>query len=149
MRARILLVDPTVVVGTNRAAWPVELVEVTLCITVSRADLVWGEAHRAAEMRSGEDLRSTVFQLTIEPAWLEAAFHQGLIDGQIRIVGGGIRACGSRGRGCGGRRVCGGGYWRRVCRCRRRVCRGRRIVRCCRRWPRHATEQHQQGNLDR
>jgi len=126
MRARILLVYPTVVVGTNRAACPIELVEVTLCITVSRADLIWREAHRAAEMRSGEDLRSTVFQLTVEPAWLIAAFHQGLIDDQLRIVGGGIRACGFRRSGCRGRRVRG----------------GHRIVWCRRLWPGHASEQH-------
>jgi len=126
MRARILLVDPTVVVGTNRAACPVELVEVTLCIAVSRADLILRKAHRASEMRSGEDLRSTVFQLTVEQAWLVAALHQGLIDGRIRIAGGGIRACGSRRSGCRGRRVCG----------------GHRIVWCWRHRPGHATEQH-------
>jgi hypothetical protein len=124
MRARILLVDPTVVVGANRAACPIELVEVTLCITVSRADLFWREAHRTSEMCSGEDLRSAVFQLTVELAWLIAAFHQGLIDGRIRIVGGGIRARGSRRSVCRGRRVCGGPHivWRW--------------------WPSHATEQH-------
>jgi len=126
MRARILLVDPTPVVGTNRAACPVEFVEVTLCIAVGRADLIWREAHRAAEVRSGEDLRSTVFELTVEQAWLVAALHQGLIDGQIRIAGGGIRAGGSHWSGCRGRRVCG----------------AHRIV-WCRRWlPGHATEQH-------
>jgi len=108
MRARILLVDPTVVVGANRAACPVELLEVTLCITVSRADLVWREAHRASEMRSGEDLRSAVFQLPVEPAWLVTAFDQGLIDGRIRVVGGGIHACGCLRSGCRGRRIRGG-----------------------------------------
>jgi hypothetical protein len=126
MRARILLVDPTVVVGTNRAACPVELVEVTLCIAVSRADLLLRKAHRASEMRSGEDLRSTVFQLPVELAWLVAAFQQGLIDGRIRIVGGGIRACGFRRSVCLGRRVRG----------------GHRIVWCWRLWPGHASEQH-------
>jgi hypothetical protein len=124
--ARILLVDPTVVVGANRAACPIELVEVTLCIAVSRADLVWREAHRASEMRSGEDLRSTVFQLPVEPAWLVAAFDQGLIDGRIRIIGGGIRACGCRRSGYRGRRVRGGHcivWWWSL-------------------WPGHASEQH-------
>jgi hypothetical protein len=140
MRARILLVDPTVVVGANRAACPVELLEVTLCITVSRADLVWREAHRASEMRSSEDLRSTVFQLPVEPAGLVAAFDQGLNDGRIRIVGGGIRACGCRRSGCRGRRV----------RCRRRRVRwrgrrvlgGHRIFWCRRLRLGHASEQH-------
>lgn len=126
MRARILLVDPTVVVGANRAAWPVELVEVTLCIAVSRADLVWREAHRASEMRSSEDLRSAVFQLPVEPAWLVAAFDQGLIDGRIRVVGGGIRACGCLRSGCRGRRVRG----------------GHRILWCRRLRLGHASEQH-------
>jgi hypothetical protein len=125
-RAWILLVYPTIVVGTNRAACPIELVEVTFCITVSRADLVWREAHRASEMRAGEDLRSTVFQLTVELAWLVAAFHQDLIDGRIRIVGGGIRARGSRRSVCRGRRVRG----------------GHRIVWCWRLRPGHASEQH-------
>lgn len=125
-RARILLVDPTVVVGTNRAACPVELVEVTLRITVSRADLFWREAHRASEMRSGEDLRSTVFQLPVELAWLVAALQQGLIDGRIRLVGGGIRARGSRGSVC-----------------RRRRVRGDHCVVCCWRLrPGHASGQH-------
>jgi hypothetical protein len=121
------LVDPTLVVGANRAACPVELVEVTLCITVSRADLFRREAHRASEMRSGEDLGSTVFQLPVELAWLVAAIQQGLIDGRIRIAGGGIRACGSRRSGCRGRRVRG----------------AHRIV-WCRRWRLgRASEQHQ------
>jgi hypothetical protein len=94
-RTGILLVDPTLVVGTNRPACPVEGVEVTLCITVCRADLFWREAHRASEMRSGEDLRSTVFQLAVELAWLVAAFHQGLTD-----------RSGCRGSGvCGGHRI--------------------------------------------
>jgi hypothetical protein len=133
MRTRILLVDPTIVVGTNRAPCPVELVEVTFCITVSRADLVWREAHRASEMRSGEDLRSTVFQLPVELAWLVAAFHQDLIDGRIHIVGGGIRARGSRRSGCRGRRGC----------CRRRWGRGGRCIVWCWRWRLgHASEQH-------
>ena len=131
-RARILLVDPTLVVGTNRAAWPVELVEVTLCITVSRADLIRREAHRAAEMRSGEDLGSTVCQLTVEPAWLVAALHQSLVDGRIRIIGGGIRACGCRGSGCRGRRGCGGHH----------------VLWCRRWWSSRAAKQHQQGDLD-
>src|ERR1700685_1955782 len=96
----------TLIVGTERAACPAEGVEITLCITVSRADLFLREAHRVAETRSGEDLGSTVFQPTVDLAWLVAAFQQGLIDAQIPIVGGGIRACGSRRSGCRRRRVC-------------------------------------------
>lgn len=98
----------TLVVGTERAARPAEGVEVTLRVTVSRVDLFLREAHRVAETRSGEDLSSTVFQLTVDLAWPVAAFQQGLIDDQIRIVGGGIRACGSRRSGRRRRRVCGG-----------------------------------------
>ena len=98
----------TLIIGTERAACPADGVEVALCITVSRADLFLREAHHVAEMRSGENLSSTVFQLTVDLAWLVAALQQSLIDDQIRIVGGGSSACGSRRSGCRRRRVCGG-----------------------------------------
>jgi hypothetical protein len=122
----------TFVVGTKRAAYPAERIEVMLCITVNRADLFLREANRIAEMCTCEDLRSTVFQLTLDLLWHVAAFHQGLIDDQIRIVGGGIRARGSR-RSRRGRRVCRSHY----------------IVWCWRWGLGRATGQHQQGQLDR
>src|SRR5271163_96937 len=85
-RERLRLVA-TVVVGTNRLACPAHRVELTLRILVIRFNLCSGEAHGVAEMRSSQRLRSAVKQLTLEPAWPVAAFHETLIN-CLRLVTG-------------------------------------------------------------
>ncbi len=82
-------------------------------------------------MRSSQRFRSAVPQLTVEPAWSVAAFHEALIN-LLRLITGGTDARGCYRAGRSGRRGCTGRSGRRGCAGRHD---GRRVRRCrgCRR----------------
>jgi hypothetical protein len=108
-------------VGTGRPACPVDRVEITPRFLLKRFNLCFAKAHRIAEMRSSQRLRSAVPQLTIDPAYSVAAFHEGLIN-NLRLITRGTDARGCYGTGRHRRRGSAGlrddRRVRRYCECR-------------------------------